>query len=96
MSLVSLLLADTSTGIVRVMRALRVLRLFGRFRSLRKILSAVATAIVPVFNTFIIMFIIACICAPPRPSWAARARLRPRWSGSSSRFGLSSMAGSPS
>ena len=96
MSLVSLLLANTSTGIVRVMRALRVLRLFGRFRSLRKILSAVATAIVPVFNTFIIMFIIACICAPPRPSWAARARLRPRWSGSTSRFGLSSMAGSPS
>ena len=44
------------------MRALRVLRLFGRFRSLRKILSALALAILPVINSFVIIFIIACIC----------------------------------
>ena len=36
MSLLSLVVTDESTGVVRVMRALRVLRIFGRLPSLRK------------------------------------------------------------
>ena len=61
MSLVSLVLTDEPTGIVRVMRALRVLRLFGRLKSLRKILSALALALVPVCQVFLILFILLCI-----------------------------------
>ena len=37
MSLLSLVVTDESTGVVRVMRALRVLRIFGRLPSLRKV-----------------------------------------------------------
>ena len=61
MSLVSLVLTDEPTGIVRVMRALRVLRIFGRLKSLRKILSALALALVPVCQVFLILFILLCI-----------------------------------
>ena len=38
MSLLSLVVTDEPTGVVRVMRALRVLRIFGRLPSLRKVL----------------------------------------------------------
>ena len=37
MSLMSLIVTNEPTGIVRVLRALRVIRLFGRIRSLRKV-----------------------------------------------------------
>ena len=63
MSLVSLVLTNEPTGIARVMRALRVLRLFGRLKSLRKILSALALAIVPVCQVFLILFILLCVGA---------------------------------
>ena len=63
MSLASLFLTNEPTGIVRVMRALRVLRLFGRLKSLRKILTALAFAIVPVCQVFLILFILLCVGA---------------------------------
>ena len=61
MSLVSLVVTNEPTGVARVMRALRVLRLFGRLKSLRKILFAIALAIVPVCQVFVILFILLCI-----------------------------------
>ena len=63
MSLVSLVLTNEPTGIARIMRALRVLRLFGRLKSLRKILTALALAIVPVCQVFLILFILLCVGA---------------------------------
>ena len=75
MSLVSLVLTNEPTGIARVMRALRVLRLFGRLKSLRKILSALALAIVPVCQVFLILFILLCVGAPSAAAhmqWRAR------------------------
>ena len=77
MSLVSLVLTNEPTGVVRVMRALRVLRLFGRLRSLRKIFSALALAIVPVLNVFIILFILGCICGSRDPR-IGRPQIIPR------------------
>ena len=74
MSLVSLVLTDEPTGIVRVMRALRVLRLFGRLKSLRKILSALALAIVPVCQVFLILFILLCIGLSLRVDLLMRTR----------------------
>ena len=72
MSLISLVLTNEPTGIARVMRALRVLRLFGRLKSLRKILTALALAIVPVCQVFLILFILLCVgallCVPLVPS----------------------------
>ena len=61
MSLASVVLTDEPTGIVRIMRALRVLRIFGRLKSLRKIMSALALAIVPVCQVFVILFVLLCI-----------------------------------
>ena len=67
MSIVSLVVADDHTGFVRIMRAFRVIRLFSHIPALRKILSALALAIVPVLNVFMILLILACICELPRP-----------------------------
>ena len=62
MSVVSLVVSYDHTGFVRIMRAFRVLRLFSHLPALRKILSALALAIIPVLNVFMILLILACIC----------------------------------
>ena len=64
MSLLSIVVTNEPTGFVRVLRALRVIRLFGRFHSLRKIISALSLAIVPVVNVFVILFLLISIGAP--------------------------------
>ena len=77
MSIVSLILTNEPTGIARVMRALRILRLFGRLKSLRKILSALALALVPVCQVFLILFILLCFGTFLGSAHAARAGLAP-------------------
>ena len=47
----------------QVLRAFRVLRLFGRLKSLRNIVAAITESIVPVLNAFLIIYLVASICA---------------------------------
>ncbi len=47
---------------ISMLRALRVVRLFGRLESSKKILSALRVALVPMFNAFFIMLIVAMMC----------------------------------
>ena len=47
--------------------AAQVIRLFGRLKALKKILAALLSSIVPVANSFILVFIISSICAGPGP-----------------------------
>ena len=54
------------TGIVRILRALRVIRLFGRVSTLRRIVSALTCAILPVCNVFLIYFLLLGIGSLPR------------------------------
>ena len=54
------------TGIVRILRALRVIRLFGRVSTLRRIVSALTYAILPVCNVFLIYFLLLGIGSLPR------------------------------
>ena len=46
-----------------MLRAFRVLRLFGRLRSLRDIFNALIASIVPVLSAFLIIYLVASICA---------------------------------
>ena len=62
MSVMSLIVTNQPTGIVRILRALRVIRLFGRVKSLRKIISALSLALAPVLNVFLILFLLMGIC----------------------------------
>ena len=65
MSLVPLLLPSQNTGVVRILRALRILRLFRRVPSLRKIVAAITSALLPVANVFCILFLLISICETP-------------------------------
>jgi hypothetical protein len=47
---------------ISMLRALRVVRLFGRLKSSKKILSALRVSLVPMFNAFFIMLIVAMMC----------------------------------
>jgi len=58
MSVLSLIVTNQPTGIVRILRALRVIRLFGRINSLKKIISALTKSLLPVLHVFLIMFLI--------------------------------------
>ena len=66
MSVMSLIVTNQPTGIVRILRALRVIRLFGRVKSLKKIISALTMALLPVLNVFLILFLLMGICELPR------------------------------
>ena len=66
MSLMSLIVTNQPTGIVRILRALRVIRLFGRVKSLKKIISALSLALAPVLNVFLILFLLMGICKGPK------------------------------
>jgi hypothetical protein len=62
MSIVPLLVPAQNTGIVRILRAFRILRLFRRVPSLRKIITALTMALLPVLNVFCILFLLMGIC----------------------------------
>jgi Ca2+-binding EF-hand superfamily protein len=63
MSLISLGPVNLPASILRCLRAFRVMRLFARVKAVRQILSALSQSIIPVMNSFLIMFIVACIYA---------------------------------
>ena len=62
MSIVPMLIQEQKTGIVRILRAFRILRLFRRVPSLRKIISALTKALLPVINVFCILLLLIGIC----------------------------------
>ena len=62
MSIVPLLVPNQSTGIVRILRAFRIVRLFRRVPSLRRIITALTMALLPVLNVFCILFLLMGIC----------------------------------
>mmetsp|Transcript_67340 Transcript_67340/g.179747 ORF Transcript_67340/g.179747 Transcript_67340/m.179747 type:complete len:641 (-) Transcript_67340:424-2346(-) len=61
-SLISLALSRSSS-VVRILRALRVIRIFGRVKSLRKIITAITMALIPVANVWLILFLLISIGA---------------------------------
>ena len=63
LSLIALGPISLPVNVLRSIRAFRVIRLFGRVGALRDIVSALTAAIMPVLNAFLILFIIAAICA---------------------------------
>ena len=69
MSLVALGPIDLPISILRLMRAFRIIRLFGRIKTLRNIVTALTTSILPVLNAFVILLVIASICGLPAVSW---------------------------
>jgi hypothetical protein len=62
MSILPLLVPQQNTGIVRILRAFRIVRLFRRVPSLRKIITALTMALLPVLNVFLILFLLMGIC----------------------------------
>ena len=62
MSILSSLVPEQNTGIVRILRAFRIVRLFRRVPSLRKIITALSMALLPVINVFCILFLLMGIC----------------------------------
>ena len=82
MSLISTVITNEPTGIVRILRALRVIRLFGRVKSLKKIISALTMAMLPVLNVFLILFLLISIGVVPShrppPTWCDRPGLKAR------------------
>ncbi len=62
MSIVPLPVPEQNTGVVRILRAFRILRLFRRVPSLRKIITALTMALLPVLNVFCILFLLMGIC----------------------------------
>jgi hypothetical protein len=62
MSILPLLVPEQNTGIVRILRAFRIVRLFRRVPSLRKIITALSMALLPVINVFCILFLLMGIC----------------------------------
>jgi hypothetical protein len=62
MSIIPLFVPNQNTGIVRILRAFRILRLFRRVPSLRKIITALTMALLPVLNVFCILFLLLGIC----------------------------------
>ncbi len=47
---------------LRLMRAFRVVRLFGKLRELKRMLTALSNAVIPMLNSFLMMIVIAAIC----------------------------------
>jgi hypothetical protein len=74
MSIVPLLVPDQNTGIVRILRAFRIVRLFRRVPSLRKIITALTMALLPVLNVFLILFLLMGICKLSSASDELQAR----------------------
>jgi hypothetical protein len=47
---------------LRLLRAFRVVRLFGKLRALKRMLTALSSAVIPMLNSFLMMIVIAAIC----------------------------------
>ncbi len=67
LSLAALGPIDLPMTVLRMMRVFRVIRLFGRMRELKKMIIACMSSLIPMMNAFLIMVIIASICAPAHP-----------------------------
>ncbi len=65
LSLAALGPIDLPMSVLRMLRVFRVIRLFGRMKGLRKMIIACMSSIAPMMNAFLIMLIVASICAPP-------------------------------
>jgi voltage-gated sodium channel len=65
MSIMTPFLSDAPVpiSIIRLFRAFRILRIFGRLKSIRSIINALTTSIIPVGNAFFIMFIVMMLYA---------------------------------
>jgi hypothetical protein len=75
-SLVSAVVDNQPTSIVRVLRALRVIRIFGRVKSLRKIITALTLSMLPVLNVFLILFLLISIGNEKREERRERVQMR--------------------
>jgi hypothetical protein len=73
LSLAALGPIDLPMSVLRMMRVFRVIRLFGRMKELRKMIIACMSSLVPMANAFLIMVIIASICAQPPALYPRRA-----------------------
>jgi len=64
-SIMTPFLGDSTVPITifRLFRAFRILRIFGRLKSIRSIVNALAASLVPVANSFFIMFIVMMLYA---------------------------------
>jgi hypothetical protein len=47
---------------LRLLRAFRVIRLFGKLKGLKRMLTALSSAVIPMLNSFLMMIVIAAIC----------------------------------
>jgi hypothetical protein len=54
---------------LRLMRAFRIVRLFGKLRELKRMLTALSNAVIPMLNSFLMMIVIAAICEHYFASW---------------------------
>ena len=62
LSFVSLAGAGMSVRVILLLRCFRVIRIFGKIPSVTKIFSALFRSLVPMINSFFIIFIIAAVC----------------------------------
>ncbi len=62
LSLVALGPIELPITALRLMRAFRVVRLFGKLRELKRMLTALSSAVIPMLNAFLMMIVIAAIC----------------------------------
>jgi hypothetical protein len=63
LSLVGLAPVGLPLGMILATRAIRIVLLFGKLQSLRKLLTALSYSVPPMMNAFVIIFVIASICA---------------------------------
>jgi hypothetical protein len=52
------LMSDHNLSMMRTVRCFRVLRIFARFKTINRIINAIISTALPVFNTFVILFIL--------------------------------------
>ena len=58
LSVASALAPDQSPALASVLRAVRVIRVIGKIRALRKVVTALGTALLPVLSVFFILFLL--------------------------------------
>ena len=66
LSLVGLAPLGLPVGMILATRAIRVVLLFRKLQSLRKLLTALSYSVLPMMNAFVIIFVIASVCACAR------------------------------
>ena len=63
----------SQTVVLRLLRIARALRIFGKIDTLRRIIGALASSILPMASAFFILVILICVCETP----AAAAKIMP-------------------